>query len=243
VAVVDPVDTELERPVDGCDRVVVLLRVPAELPATAADRPSAEPEARDLHAGGPEHAPLELRLQHRRLPTERSHGSIVPEQADAVVVRGVHLRHTTGGAHARRCGPGAPRSTHAVALRSAGRTRVRPSTRSSRRSSACPSWPRKPAPRSSIRGTSLRSEGQSRLDRDSRGQSSIHPRLRSLLVAADAADFPGLARVSPRGPGRVSRRPRSARRRAPGSRRRGPRTRAPCRRDGPSSRSSSRRTR
>jgi hypothetical protein len=48
---VDPVDAQLERPLDRGDRVAVLLRPPAELPAGAADRPSAEPDAGDLEPG------------------------------------------------------------------------------------------------------------------------------------------------------------------------------------------------
>ena len=47
---VDPVHPELERPMDGRDRFLVLLRAPAPLEAAAADRPGAEADTRDLHA-------------------------------------------------------------------------------------------------------------------------------------------------------------------------------------------------
>jgi hypothetical protein len=47
---VDPVDALLERAVDRSDRLIIVLRPPAELPASAADRPRAEPEPGDFQA-------------------------------------------------------------------------------------------------------------------------------------------------------------------------------------------------
>src|SRR5437868_5958320 len=48
---VDPVHAEFERPMDGGDRLLVLLGAPAELPTAAADGPGAEPDAGYLEAG------------------------------------------------------------------------------------------------------------------------------------------------------------------------------------------------
>src|SRR5205085_11882571 len=48
---VDPVDAELERAVDGGDRLVVVLLAPAPVVLRAADRPGAEADAADLEAG------------------------------------------------------------------------------------------------------------------------------------------------------------------------------------------------
>ena len=48
---VDPVDAEVERPVDRRDGLLVVLRSPAEFPSAAADRPGAEADPGDLHAG------------------------------------------------------------------------------------------------------------------------------------------------------------------------------------------------
>jgi hypothetical protein len=61
---VDPVDAELERAVDRLDRLLVILRAPAELPATAADRPGAEANAGDLQTGVPQLSRLEPCLLH-----------------------------------------------------------------------------------------------------------------------------------------------------------------------------------
>src|ERR1700743_1693002 len=47
---VDPVAPEVEAPVDRCDRLVVGLRSPPELPAATTDRPGAETDPGDLHA-------------------------------------------------------------------------------------------------------------------------------------------------------------------------------------------------
>ena len=51
---VDPVDPEVERVVDGRDRLFVVLRAPAPVVVGAADRPRAEADAGDLEARGPE---------------------------------------------------------------------------------------------------------------------------------------------------------------------------------------------
>ena len=51
---VDPVHPELERVVDRRDRVLVVLRSPAPVVATAPDRPGSEADAGDLEAGGSE---------------------------------------------------------------------------------------------------------------------------------------------------------------------------------------------
>ena len=59
---VDPVDTELQRPLDRGHRLGVVLRAPAELPVPAPDRPRAEPDTGDLQAG-----PAELGSRKRRL--------------------------------------------------------------------------------------------------------------------------------------------------------------------------------
>src|ERR1700677_89350 len=50
---------------DRTDRVVILLRPPAEFPAPTADRPRAEPDAGDLQAGTAELVRPEPRLLHR----------------------------------------------------------------------------------------------------------------------------------------------------------------------------------
>ena len=50
---VDPVDAELERMVNRCDRVLVVLRAPAPVVACASERPGAEADAADLEAGAP----------------------------------------------------------------------------------------------------------------------------------------------------------------------------------------------
>jgi hypothetical protein len=57
---VDPVHPEFERPVDRLDRLLVLLWSPAELPATASDRPRAEPDTGDIQTGASELCGLEL---------------------------------------------------------------------------------------------------------------------------------------------------------------------------------------
>jgi hypothetical protein len=64
---IDPVDSLLERTVDRGDRLLIVLRAPAELPTPAADRPRAEPEARYLHAGVPELCGRELCGGHLNL--------------------------------------------------------------------------------------------------------------------------------------------------------------------------------
>src|SRR5439155_12719572 len=61
---VDPVDAQLERPVDRRDRLLVLLRAPAELPAAAADSPRAEADAGDLETGMAQLRCRELCLLH-----------------------------------------------------------------------------------------------------------------------------------------------------------------------------------
>jgi hypothetical protein len=61
---VDPVHAQLERPVDRGERLLVVLRAPGELPATAADGPRAEADAGDVQAGGAELRGLECRLLH-----------------------------------------------------------------------------------------------------------------------------------------------------------------------------------
>src|SRR5581483_8210820 len=61
---VDPVDAVLERVVDRGDRLLVVLRSPAELPAAATDRPRAEPDAGDLKAGIAELGRFECCLVH-----------------------------------------------------------------------------------------------------------------------------------------------------------------------------------
>src|SRR5213592_4191872 len=51
---IDPVDAALDGVTDGGDRVRIILVAPGEGPAAAADRPRAEADARDPHAGGAE---------------------------------------------------------------------------------------------------------------------------------------------------------------------------------------------
>jgi hypothetical protein len=48
---VDPVDAQFEGVMNRGDRLVVFLGLPAELPASTADRPGAEADAGDLKAG------------------------------------------------------------------------------------------------------------------------------------------------------------------------------------------------
>ena len=60
---VDPVHSQLQRPVDRGDRLVIGLRPPAALPATA-DCPRAEAHAGDLQAGAAQRAGPKLCLLH-----------------------------------------------------------------------------------------------------------------------------------------------------------------------------------
>src|SRR5208282_5781234 len=48
---VDPVDAQFQRPMNGGDGVIVVLRAPGELPATAPDRPGSITYGRDLQIG------------------------------------------------------------------------------------------------------------------------------------------------------------------------------------------------
>jgi len=63
---IDPVHPKPERSVDRRDRLGVLLRTPAELPASSADCPGAEPDAGYLKAGVAELCGLQLRYLHCR---------------------------------------------------------------------------------------------------------------------------------------------------------------------------------
>jgi hypothetical protein len=51
---VDPIDTEVEGPVNGSDGLPVILRTPAEFPVASTDGLGAETEARDVHVGASE---------------------------------------------------------------------------------------------------------------------------------------------------------------------------------------------
>ena len=68
---VNPVDAEVEGAVDGRDRVAVVLRPPAELPAAAPERPGAEADARDLQV-----RVAELTGEHSRLSYGQCGGSM-----------------------------------------------------------------------------------------------------------------------------------------------------------------------
>ena len=63
---VNPIDPLLERAVDRGDRLLIVLRTPAELPVPAADRPRAEADAGDLEARLAELCCLECCLVHGR---------------------------------------------------------------------------------------------------------------------------------------------------------------------------------
>ena len=95
---VDPVDPELHRPVDGRDRLVILLRSPAELPATAADGPGAEANAADLQAGIAQRAGPELCLLHDALPSTETVLLVSDSARTAAAIPGSpeYFRHRTG---------------------------------------------------------------------------------------------------------------------------------------------------
>src|SRR5579863_7265821 len=48
---IDPVDAQFQRPVNGRYRIIVVLRSPRELPATAADSPRSIPNRGDVQIG------------------------------------------------------------------------------------------------------------------------------------------------------------------------------------------------
>src|SRR5665213_1286918 len=78
---VDPVDPVLEGAVDRGDRLLVVLGAPAELPATAADRPGAEADPGDLESGAAKLGGLQLRRLHSFSSVAdrwRSHASVRP---------------------------------------------------------------------------------------------------------------------------------------------------------------------
>ena len=86
---VDPVDPELQRPVDGRDRLVILLWSPAELPATAADGPGAEADAADLQAGLAQRTGPELCLLHDVLPSTETVLSVSDSAPAAAALPGL----------------------------------------------------------------------------------------------------------------------------------------------------------
>jgi hypothetical protein len=51
---VDPVDAAVERGLNGCDRLVVVLRSPGKSPSAAANGPRTHTDARDHHVGIPQ---------------------------------------------------------------------------------------------------------------------------------------------------------------------------------------------
>lgn len=81
---VDPVDTALDGVTNGGDRVGVILRAPAERPVTAADRPRAESDARDVHARRAERVRGEGGLvRHGRLSGRGECGDVVGGEFEA----------------------------------------------------------------------------------------------------------------------------------------------------------------
>src|SRR5256886_14417101 len=63
---IDPVDPQLERPVHRGERIGVVLRTPAERPVTAADRPRAEADGRDIEPARAERTGRQRHTNHSR---------------------------------------------------------------------------------------------------------------------------------------------------------------------------------